>query len=133
VTAPTAKSPQTTLAQVRVIAAGYGVKPEVVDALVSSAKAVAVAEERARILAAADRLVAGAGPALPATFEGCRRTARRLLGDAADQIRAGDWEPLPTRAQRDAVRRALVLIGEAEDALDEAAFMDTIDLDEEDR
>lgn len=67
----------------------------------------------------------------PQTFEDCRRTARRLLGDAADQIRAGDWQPLPTRAQRDAVRRAL--LSEAEDALDEAATMDTIDLDEEDR
>ena len=67
------------------------------------------------------------------TFEDCRRTARRLLGDAADQIRAGDWEPLPTRAQRDAVRRALVLIGEAQEALDEAASVDSIDLDEEDR
>lgn len=67
------------------------------------------------------------------SFEDCRRAARRLLGDAADQIRAGDWKPLPTRAQRDAVRRALVLIGEAQDALDEAAHMDTIDLDEEGR
>lgn len=67
------------------------------------------------------------------TFEDCRRTARRLLGDAADEIRHGHWQPLPTRAQRDAVDRALRLIGEAEDALDEAADMDTIDLDEEDR
>lgn len=67
------------------------------------------------------------------TFEDCRRTARKLLGDAADQLRADDWQPLPTRAQRDAVRRALALIGEAEDALDEAADMDTIDLEEDDR
>jgi hypothetical protein len=67
------------------------------------------------------------------TFEECRRSARRLLGDAADEIRAGDWQPLPTRAQRDAVARAIRLIGEAEDALDEAADMDTIDLDEADQ
>lgn len=67
------------------------------------------------------------------TFEESRRTAHRLLGDAADQIRAGDWPKLPTRAQREAVSRALSLIGEAKDALDEAASMDTIDLDEEDR
>lgn len=67
------------------------------------------------------------------TFEESRRNAFRLLGDAADEIRAGDWQPLPTPAQRDAVARALSLIGEAKDALDEAVYMDTIDLDEDDR
>jgi hypothetical protein len=73
------------------------------------------------------------GPPPRPAFEECRRNARRLLGDASDWIRAGGWRPLPTLAQRDAVRRALSLIGAAEDALDEAASMDTIDLNEEDR
>jgi hypothetical protein len=74
-----------------------------------------------------------AGDGVSATFEDCRHAARRLLGDAADQIRAGDWQPLPTKAQRDAVRRAMRAIDEAVDALDEAVHMDTIDLDEDDR
>lgn len=125
------QNPAVTLAKVKVIAAGYGMPAELIDALVSSAVAV----ERARVLNAADQMVFGPrqGPPMRPTFEECRRQARRLLGDAADQIRAGDWQPLPTRAQRDAVARAIRLIGEAEDALDEAAFMDTIDLAEEDR
>lgn len=67
------------------------------------------------------------------TFEESRRNAFRLLGDAADEIRAGDWPTLPTKAQREAVSRALSLIGEAKDTLDEAAYVDTIDLDEDDR
>lgn len=57
--------------------------------------------------------------------------ALHLLVDATEEIR--DWSPLPARAQRDAVGRALALIGEAADVLNEAVHMDTIDLDEEDR
>lgn len=54
------------------------------------------------------------------------------LDAAADGISASDWVLLPA-ARRLAVRRALVLIDEAKDAVSEAAAMDTIDLDEEDR
>ena len=55
------------------------------------------------------------------SFEECRRTAHRLLGDAADQIRAGDWVPAPSSDQRAAIRDALRAIGEAKAALDQAA------------
>jgi hypothetical protein len=67
------------------------------------------------------------------TFETCRRKAHRLLGDAADQIRAGDWRPPPNRAQQAAIRRALTAIGEAKAELDEAARAGLVDVDEEDR
>lgn len=82
----------------------------------------------------ASEIVSGRqGPPPRPTFEECRRNARRLLGDASDWIRSGDWRPLPTRAQRKAVERAIRLVAEAEEALDDAAYMDNIDLDEEDR
>ncbi len=54
------------------------------------------------------------------TFEESRAAAYGLLGDAADEIRAGDWRPAPTGGQRAAVRRALDLIGQAKAALNEA-------------
>jgi hypothetical protein len=54
------------------------------------------------------------------TFEECRREAYRLLGGAADQIRAGDW-PDVDQYQREEVRRALDAIGQAKDALNRAA------------
>jgi hypothetical protein len=56
----------------------------------------------------------------PPTFEECRRNAYTLLGDAAEEIRAGDWMPPPTAEQRDAVLEALRHIGEAKDALNRA-------------
>ena len=58
------------------------------------------------------------------TFETSRGNAYRLLGDAADEIRAGDWQPAPTPSQRDAILKALHLIGQAKDALNDAARAD---------
>lgn len=52
------------------------------------------------------------------TFEESRRNAYRLLGDAADEIRMGDWQPAPSPEQRTAVRETLRLIGEAKTRLD---------------
>lgn len=59
-----------------------------------------------------------------------QQRAFQLLAEATEAARA--WT-LPTKAQRDAVDRAVRLIGEAADALSEAIHMDTIDLDEDDR
>ncbi len=53
-------------------------------------------------------------------FAESRHAAYRLLGDAADEIRAGDWNPPPSAKQREAIRRALDLIGQAKAALNEA-------------
>lgn len=58
------------------------------------------------------------------TFAESRRRAYALLGDAADEIRAGDWTPPPSSEQRAAISRALALITEAKDALNEAAGFD---------
>ncbi len=55
------------------------------------------------------------------TFSESRRAAYRLLGDAADEIRMGDWSPPPSAEQREAIHRALDLIGQAKAALNEAA------------
>lgn len=54
-------------------------------------------------------------------FDECRHAARRHLSEAADWIRAGDWEPPPSPSQRAGVRLALHHIGEAKAALDQAA------------
>jgi hypothetical protein len=54
------------------------------------------------------------------TFEECRREAYRLLGDAADEIRMGDW-PDVDQHQREEIRCALDAIGQAKDALNRAA------------
>lgn len=56
------------------------------------------------------------------TWEEMRRTAYRLLGDAADELRS-DWREGtgPTPEQAAAKRRAVELIGQAKDALNEAA------------
>jgi hypothetical protein len=54
----------------------------------------------------------------------------RLLAEATEAIRALE---MPTRAQRDALGRAVARIGEAADALSDAIYMDTIDLHEDDR
>lgn len=56
------------------------------------------------------------------TFEEMRRNAYRLLGDAADELRS-DWREGtgPTARQNLAKVRAMELIGQAKDALNEAA------------
>jgi hypothetical protein len=54
------------------------------------------------------------------TFEECRREAYRLLGDAADQIRVGDWPDID-QYQREEIRNAHDAIGQAKDALNRAA------------
>lgn len=56
------------------------------------------------------------------SFEDGRRAAYRLLGDAADELRS-DWREGagPTPEQAAAKRRAMELIGQAKDALNEAA------------
>lgn len=65
------------------------------------------------------------------TFQDSRRNALRLLGDAADEIRAGDWaDPSPTASQRKAILRALQCISEAKAALDQAARTDGGDDDD---
>lgn len=54
------------------------------------------------------------------TFAESRTNAYRLLGDAADEIRAGDWTPSSTAEQRAALAEALDLIGKARAALNRA-------------
>lgn len=58
-------------------------------------------------------------PDLP-SFEHCRREAHRLLGDAADWIRMGDW-PDVTDEQRAAILEALLYMSSAKGALNKAA------------
>jgi hypothetical protein len=55
------------------------------------------------------------------TFDESRSNAYRLLGDAADEIRMGDWQPAPSAEQRAAILDALRAIGDAKDALNRAA------------
>ena len=59
------------------------------------------------------------------TWEGMRRNAYRLLGDAADELRS-DWREGtgPTAEQNLAKVRAMEKIGEAKAALNEAADRD---------
>lgn len=55
------------------------------------------------------------------SFDESRNNAYRLLSDAADEIRMGDWEPAPTAEQRAEILAALDAIGKAKDAIVRAA------------
>lgn len=54
------------------------------------------------------------------TFEAMRHEAYRLLGDAQDVLRS-DWHDNPSGEQVKALHQARKLIGEAKDALNDAA------------